>query len=161
MVKQWNTELLLIMTFKDLVAPRLQGCLTIGLLIISQSVEFGAGSQQLLCCPITVLLQILQAKDLCVQCQCHWSLHSLCPQTIQIWRVVTQLSSCSSQINMYRGSKLCPWGEKEENIYKNLEIIQTQTQNEKMCNKTEKLLICTNQHLWHCTTPLAVACWWR
>ena len=55
------------MTFKDLVAPRLQGCLTIGLLIISQSVKFEAGSQQLLCCPITVLLQIPQAKDLCVQ----------------------------------------------------------------------------------------------
>ena len=46
---------------------RLQGRSTIGLLAISRPVKFGAGSQQLLRCPITVLVLIPQAEDLCLQ----------------------------------------------------------------------------------------------
>ena len=71
-------ELSSVMTFIDWVAPtgavfvfdrteRLQGRSTIGLLAISRPVKFGAGSQQLLRCPITVLVLIPQAEDLCFQ----------------------------------------------------------------------------------------------
>ena len=57
-------------------AQRLQGCSTIELFIISWSVEFGAGSQQLLRRPITVLVLISQAKDLCLQLPVRSSLES-------------------------------------------------------------------------------------
>ena len=80
-------ELSLVMTFIDWVAPtgavfvfdraeRLQGRSTIGLLAISRPVEFGAGSQQLLRCPITVLVLIPQAEELFLQLPVGSSLES-------------------------------------------------------------------------------------
>ena len=85
----------LIMTFKDLVAPkgavfvfhrtqRLQGRLTIWLLIITWSAEFRAGSQKLLCHLIVIWspfsywshrLKIFACRCWYVHC---WSLQSLC-----------------------------------------------------------------------------------